>query len=240
MSAGLRFDSIVLVRFPDLPSRLFALTVFPLNTYWRADAVMCGLLSSVSSSAIACLEAFSGLAILQACASPSDITVPLCTRVSAFRTLLSLLSGFPLSVPSTGEHRCRENSLVAWIRSNSRVSACERPCGGFDSGNRRAQTLHSYSPAVFLGISAAKPCRESFLNFMGMLHLLVPTFAHAISLPSLPVVYLSAPVAYGSRCVRIPDFPFSAIRPVRPYSSGCLLAACSRCIAAPPTLAVRR
>jgi len=152
---------------------------------------MCGFCSSAFSSAIACLEAFFGLAILQACASPSDLTVRLCTRVSAFRIFLSLLFGFSLSVLSTGVHRCRENSLVAWIRSNSRVSACERPCGGLDSGNRHAQTLHSYSPAVFLGISAAKPCRESSLDFMGTVHLacssLCPCYLCAQPASRLPI-----------------------------------------------------
>jgi hypothetical protein len=46
----------------------FSPTHSPFEYHWRADAVMCGLLSSAFSSAIACLEAFFGLAILQACA----------------------------------------------------------------------------------------------------------------------------------------------------------------------------
>jgi hypothetical protein len=72
-----------------------------------------------------------------------------------------LLLSFALCVLPSGEHRCRENSLVAWIRSASRVSTCERPCGGFDSGNRRAQTLHSYSPRLPRNGAWRSPPRSS-------------------------------------------------------------------------------
>jgi hypothetical protein len=64
----------------------------------RADAVTCSLPSSVFISLIACLDGFFGLGILQACAAPADITVPLCTphdiRFPDFPSQLSVLPLF--------------------------------------------------------------------------------------------------------------------------------------------------